>query len=133
MERYPRGSETMGYVVVRVLSSVSPSLFLLARRHVCRAVLYSLLDSLFMGSRVMFAVIQDSRLLGTGETPLEAWISAYEALGRPLGPEDVPAFCLACTERLARQVRLYRYYVANATRNQLRPNCYSPNSKRVVT
>ena len=65
-----------------------------------------------MGSRVMFAVIQENRLLGTGETPLEAWISAYEALGRPLGPEDASAFCLSCTERLARQVRLYGLGVA---------------------
>ena len=56
----------MGYVVVRVLSSVSPSPFHLARRLVCRAVLCSLLDSLFMGSRVMFAVIQENRLLGMG-------------------------------------------------------------------
>ena len=61
---------------------------------------------------MMYAVIQDTRLLGAGETPLEAWISAYAALGRPLGPEDVPAFCLPCTERLARQVRLYGLGVA---------------------
>ena len=65
-----------------------------------------------MGACVMFAVIQDSRLLGTGETPLDAWIVAYEALGCPLGPEDAPAFCLACTERLAHQVRLYGLAIA---------------------
>ena len=65
-----------------------------------------------MGACVMFAVIQENRLLGTGDTPLEAWIVAYEALGRPLGPEDTPAFCLPCTERLARQVRLYGLGVA---------------------
>ena len=41
----------------------------------------------------MFAVIQENRLLGMGDTPLEAWIAAYEALGRPLGPEDADAFC----------------------------------------
>ena len=65
-----------------------------------------------MGSGLMFAVIQDTRLLGIGETPLEAWISAYAALGRPLGPEDVPAFCLPCTDRLAHQVQLYGLAVA---------------------
>ena len=102
----------MGYVVVRVLSSVSPSPFHLARRLVCRAVLCSLLGSLFMGACVMFAVIQENRLLGTGDTPLEAWIAAYAKLGRPLGPEDADAFCLSCTERLARQVQLYGLGVA---------------------
>lgn len=35
--------------------------------------------------------------------------------------------------RTSRNPGIMRYYVANATRNQLRPNCYSPNSKRVVT
>ena len=65
-----------------------------------------------MGDCVMFAVIQDTRLLGLGETPLEAWMAAYETLGRPLGPEDMPAFCLPCTERLAQQVRLYGLGVA---------------------
>ena len=55
-----------------------------------------------MGSGVMFAVIQDTRLLGIGETPLEAWIAAYETLGRPLNfALQAMQMSVACEARLS--------------------------------
>ena len=69
-----------------------------------------------MGSRVMFAVIQDTRLLGIGETPLDAWIGAYEALGRPLNFSlQAMQMSVACEAGVVYQFELFSIYLLGAS------------------
>ena len=69
-----------------------------------------------MGACVMFAVIQENRLLGTGDTPLEAWIVAYEALGRPLNfALQAMQMSVACEAGVVYQFELFSIYLLGAS------------------